>query len=173
MVWGHHQAAETPINQLLLRSGFRVGKQNAFPGCKSFHRESGYKAGQEKALTVNTRGWSPQLSLLSSFLPISLKRRRVRGGTIFKVSLSKGGDFYKPLCCLRCRQEPASSPYCHPVGKLFRYLWQPQRPSQRTSSSKILPLIFKQNTGAFLLHKNYLLVSECAFKVNNNANSKL
>lgn len=173
MVWGHHQAAENPINQLRVRSGFRVGKQNAFPGCKSFYRESGYKARQEKALTVNTRCWSPQPSLLSSFLPISLKRRRVRGRTVFKASLNKEGDFYKRLCFLRCRQEPASSPYCHPIGKLFRYLWQPQHPSQRTSSSKILPLIFTQDIGAFLLHKSYLLVTECAYKVDNNENSKL
>lgn len=173
MVWGHHQAAEIPINQPFVRSVFRVEKQNAFPRCKSFHRESRYKAGQKKGLIVNTRGWNPQLWLLLSFLLTSLKRRRVWGGTIFKVSLNKGGNFYKLLCCLRCRQKPASSPYCHPVGKLFRYMWQPQHPSQRTGSSKILPLIFKQDTRALLLHKNYLQIIECAYKVDNNANSKL
>lgn len=163
MVRGHHQAAEIPINQLFVRSVFWVGKQNVFPGCKSFHRESRYKARQKEGLLVNTRGGSPQLWLLSSFLPTFQKRRRVWGGTIFNVSLNKGGNFYKLLCCLRCRQKPASSLYCHPVGKFFRYMWQPQHPSQRTSSSKILPLIFKQDTRAFLLHKNYLLVIECAY----------
>lgn len=120
IVWGHHQAAETLINQLSVRLVFRVGKQNTLPGCKSFHKESNYKAGQEKALTVNTRDCSPQPSLLSYFLSISLKTRRVWGGTIFNASL-KRGDFYKPLCCLRCRQEPASSWYWHPARKLFRY----------------------------------------------------
>lgn len=173
MVWGHHQAAEIPINQLFVRSVFRVGKQNVFPRCKSFHKESRFKAGQKKGLIVNTRGWSPQLWLLLSFLPTSLKRRRIWGGTIFKASLNKGENFYKLLCCLRCRQKPASSPYCHSVWKLFRYMRQPQRPSQRTSSSKILPLIFKQDTRALLLHKNYLLIIEWAYKADNNANSKL
>lgn len=27
VLWGHHQAAETPVNQLFVRSGFRVGKE--------------------------------------------------------------------------------------------------------------------------------------------------
>lgn len=118
------------------------------------------------------KGLEPTTVTSIIILPHTLKRRRVQGGTIFKASLNKGRDFYKPLCFLRCRQEPASSLYCHPVGKLFSYLWQPQRPSQKTSSSKILPLIFKQDIRAFLLHKNYLLVTECAYKVDDNAKGK-
>lgn len=51
-LWGHHQAAETPVNQLFVRSGFRVGKQKV-PSQAAIHfreeentRQKGKKCSQ-------------------------------------------------------------------------------------------------------------------------------